>query len=43
MMQDSPSEASRFYQMSLVVSWKNFAQRRDKQINVLELILQHCL
>lgn len=36
MMRDSPSEASRFYQVSLVVSWKNFAQRRDSRVSVLE-------
>lgn len=36
MMQGSPSEASRFSQVGLVVSWKNFAQRKDNQISVSE-------
>lgn len=36
MMQERPSEASGFSQVSQVVSWKNFAQRKDNQVSVSE-------
>lgn len=37
MMQESPSEASRFSQVGQVVSWKNFAQRKEYQISESEV------
>lgn len=36
MILERPSEAPGFSQVSLVVSWKNFAQRKDNQVSVSE-------